>query len=252
MAFLSRSKTPVVPAALGDAMARHVAIIMDGNGRWAQSRGLPRTAGHKKGADTLHSILQACRDFGVECLTIYAFSSENWRRPQAEIRDLMQLLRQYLAREMPTMHKNGVRMRFIGDMSLLDEDIRKDISEAERMTEKNHAFTLTVALSYGGREELARAVRKLAERVKSGAIEPQDIDEEQIAQSLDTAGLPEPDLLIRTGGEQRISNFLLWQSAYTEFYFTPVLWPDFSAADFKQALDEFSRRERRYGTAPAS
>lgn len=252
MAFLSRSKNPVAPAALSEAAPKHVAVIMDGNGRWAQSRGLPRTAGHKKGADTLHTILQACRDFGVECLTIYAFSSENWRRPQAEIRDLMELLRQYLAREVPTMNKNGVRMRFIGDMSLLEHDIRQTIAEAERITEKNHSFTLTVALSYGGREELTRAARKLAERVKSGEIEPQDINEERIAQSLDTAGLPEPDLLIRTGGEQRISNFLLWQSAYTEFYFTPVLWPDFSVADFKQALDEFSRRERRYGTAPAS
>ena len=224
---------------------------MDGNGRWAKSRGLPRTAGHKKGADTLRTTLNACRAAGVRYLTIYAFSSENWKRPSEEISDLMQLLRHYLQQELETLHENGVRMRFIGDLSLLDSDIRASIDHAMEMTARNNAFNLTVALSYGARQEMVRALRKLAEKIQLGALKPEEISEEQISESLDTAGLPEPDLLIRTGGEHRLSNFLLWQSAYTEFYFTDTLWPDFNTEHFNQALQDFASRERRYGTTGA-
>ena len=228
---------------------QHVAIIMDGNGRWAKARGLPRTAGHKKGAATLRTIMTACRDAGVQCLTVYAFSSENWKRPSEEISDLMLLLKHYLQQELSTMQENGIRMRFIGDLSQLGMDIRDLIQEATDTTARNTAFTFTVALSYGARQEIVRAARKLAADVASGKLKPEDITEENFAAQLDTDGLPEPDLLIRTGGEQRLSNFLLWQSAYTEFHFTEVLWPDFDAAHFALALQDFAKRERRYGTA---
>ena len=227
---------------------QHVAIIMDGNGRWAKSRGMPRTAGHKKGADALRRTLDACREMGVHTLTVYAFSSENWKRPQDEISDLMQLLKHYLEKELPELKKNSICLRFIGDFSRLDADMQARIQEAMQETAANRAFTLVVALSYGSRQEIARAVRKLAQDVKEGALAPQDITEHTINSALDTAELAEPDLLIRTGGEQRLSNFLLWQSAYTEFYFTDTLWPDFDKDQLKQALDEFITRERRYGT----
>ena len=235
-------------AACDSALPRHVAIIMDGNGRWAKARGLPRTAGHKKGADALRTILNACRDSGVQYLTIYAFSSENWKRPSEEISDLMQLLQHYLHRELESLHENKVRLRFIGDLTPLAADIRRQIDDAEALTERNLAFNLTIALSYGSRQELARAMRKLAQQVKEGTLEPDVINEEHLTYALDTANMPEPDLLIRTGGEQRLSNFLLWQSAYTELYFTPVLWPDFDKMHFKAALDDYATRERRYGT----
>ncbi len=227
----------------------HIAIIMDGNGRWAKSRGLPRTAGHKKGADALRRVLDSCRDAKIEYLTVYAFSSENWKRPEDEIKDLMQLLRHYLKHELPELHKNNIRLRFIGDFSKLDTDIRGSMNEAMALTAGNTAFNFTVALSYGARQEIVRAARTLAEAVKSGKLAPDAIDESAFAAALDTHDMPEPDLLIRTGGEHRISNFLLWQSAYTEFYFTPALWPDFDAAHFNDALGEYAKRERRYGTA---
>lgn len=226
-------------------MPRHVAIIMDGNGRWAKSRGLPRTAGHKKGAESLRSMLQACRDEGIGYLTVYAFSSENWKRPAEEVSDLMQLLKMYLHREIKELAANGIRLRFIGDRSLLATDVHELIEQGEKSTAHNALFHLTIALSYGGRQELARAVRKLLDQ----GINPAAIDEDAIAACLDTAGLPDPDLLIRTGGEHRLSNFLLWQSAYTELYFTPTLWPDFTPEHFREALHEFTRRERRYGNA---
>lgn len=229
----------------------HIAVIMDGNGRWAKSRFLPRTAGHKKGADSLRNVLNACRDHGVKYLTIYAFSSENWKRPADEISDLMQLLRYYLKHELEEMHGRGVCMRFIGDLSLLDEDTCASIEHAVKLTAKNTDFNLTIALSYGSRQEIVRAMKKMAAEVQEGKLSADDISEEYVSNALDTAGLPEPDLLIRTGGEQRLSNFLLWQSAYTEFYFTPVLWPDFDKKHFAEALDEFARRERRYGTTGA-
>jgi undecaprenyl diphosphate synthase len=249
MALLPRKRN-ATPATAQAVTPQHVAIIMDGNGRWAKSRGLPRTAGHKKGADTLRTVLNACREAGVKYLTIYAFSSENWQRPEAEVSDLMQLLRHYLENEIRTMHENGVRMRFIGNLAKLAPDIRDQVHKAETLTQENTEFNLTVALSYGGRQELVRAAQKLATEVAQGIRSPEAITEKALAGALDTHDLPEPDLLIRTGGEQRISNFLLWQSAYAEFYFTPVLWPDFSAVHFREALEEYSRRERRYGTAP--
>jgi undecaprenyl diphosphate synthase len=230
-------------------LPRHVAIIMDGNGRWAKTRGLPRTAGHKRGADTLKEVLDACREAGVSYLTIYAFSSENWKRSPEEIGDLMHLLRLYLHRELEALHKNRVRLRFIGDLSLLAPDTREEVVRAEARTAGNSDFHLTVALSYGGRQEVVQAVQQLAAKVREGLISPATIDEAMVSEALYTHDLPDPDLLIRTGGEQRLSNFLLWQSAYTEFYFTPVLWPDFGMEHFRAALAEYARRERRYGTA---
>jgi len=231
------------PAASRQSLPTHIAIIMDGNGRWAKSRGLPRTAGHKKGAEALRRTLDACRDAGIHYLTIYAFSSENWKRPQEEISDLMQLLQHYLQHEIDTLHRNEVCLRFIGDLAQLEPKIRKMVENAMEKTKPNTAFNLTVALSYGGRQEIVRAVKKLA----AENVAPADITEEKLSAALDTAGLPEPDLLIRTGGEQRLSNFLLWQSAYTEFYFTDALWPDFDAAELEKALKDYATRERRYG-----
>ena len=236
------------PVTSNQQLPHHIAIIMDGNGRWAKSRSLPRSAGHKKGADALRRTLDNCRDAGIEYLTIYAFSSENWKRPAEEISDLMQLLQHYLQNEIETLHENKVRLRFIGDLTLLSKDIRDQITGAMKLTEKNSGFNLTVALSYGSRQELARAARKLAKDVEAGKIKADDITEETLSRALDTADLPEPDLLIRTGGEQRLSNFLLWQSAYTEFYFTDALWPDFDTPHFMEALAEYASRERRYGT----
>lgn len=229
----------------------HVAVIMDGNGRWAKARGLPRSAGHKKGADALRRMLDACKDAGVRYLTIYAFSSENWKRPEEEIGDLMQLLKHYLEKELPYLQKNNVCLRFIGDFSRLDSDMQMRVQQAMQETAANTSFHLTVALSYGSRQELVRAARKIAIDVKSGRLNPEDITEDTLAAALDTTALPEPDLLIRTGGEQRLSNFLLWQSAYTELYFTDLLWPDFDAQHFKEALNEYASRERRYGTTGA-
>lgn len=226
---------------------QHVAIIMDGNGRWAKKRILPRIAGHKKGADALREIMEGCREAGVTHLTIYAFSSENWKRPAVEVKDLMELLRYYLGKEIATLHKNSIRLRIIGNRSKLEPDIIKQIEDAEALTAKNTSFYFQVALSYGAREEITNALCQLAEKVKAGTLDASSICEDTVSSALYTAGLPDPDLLIRTGGDHRISNFLLWQSAYTEFYFTPTLWPDFSVADLKVALNEFSTRERRYG-----
>jgi undecaprenyl diphosphate synthase len=220
---------------------------MDGNGRWAKKRSLPRVAGHKKGADALREIMTGCRDAGVTHLTIYAFSSENWKRPAVEVKDLMELLRHFLGKEIATLHKNGIRLRIIGDRSKLAPDIIKQIQDAEALTEKNTAFYFQVALSYGSRQEITNSVKTLVADIHSGKIKPEDITEESINSTLYTAGLPDPDLLIRTGGEHRISNFLLWQCAYTELYFTPTLWPDFSVTNLQEALTEFATRERRYG-----
>lgn len=228
---------------------RHVAIIMDGNGRWAKARHLPRSAGHKKGADSLRRVLDLCQEAGVHYLTVYAFSSENWKRPQGEVSDLMQLLKHYLEKELPELKKNNICLRFIGDFSRLDADMQSRVQQAMQETAANTSFNLTVALSYGSREEMLRTVRKLASEVGMGTLKAEDITEETICRTLDTRDLPEPDLLIRTGGEQRLSNFLLWQSAYAEFYFTETLWPDFDAAHFNAALGEYAQRERRYGNA---
>ena len=225
------------------SLPSHIAIIMDGNGRWAKARGLPRPAGHKKGADTVRTVLNACRDAGVRYLTVYAFSSENWRRSHEEISDLMQLLQHYLHQELQTLHENNVRLRFIGDLTQLSSEIQTQLSEAQDLTKKNTAFHFTIALSYGARDELVRTLKKL---IVAGEA---NITEDTISAALDTADMPDPDLLIRTGGEQRLSNFLLWQSAYTELYFTDTLWPDFDQKAFNQALENFATRERRYGTA---
>ncbi|KAF0224768.1 MAG: undecaprenyl diphosphate [Rhodospirillaceae bacterium] len=228
----------------------HVAIIMDGNGRWAKARGLPRTAGHKRGAEAVRRTVEAAREMGVSYLTLYAFSSENWKRPAGEVTDLMGLLRLYLRNEVANLHKNGIRLRVIGDRSRLSADINALIDESESKTAANTALTLVLALSYGGRQEVVCAARKLAEEVAAGRLSPADIDEAAFAARLFTADIPDPDLMIRTSGEQRISNFLLWQAAYAEFVFTDVLWPDFGREHLEDAIRDFHGRERRYGNAP--
>jgi undecaprenyl diphosphate synthase len=227
----------------------HVAIIMDGNGRWARARGLPRTAGHKQGAEAVRRAIEACFELGVSYLTLFGFSSENWKRPEAEISDLMLLLRRYLQSEIADLHKNGVRVRVIGERSRFSPDIVSLIRNAEDMTRENNALHLTVALNYGSRQEIASAARRLAEAVSAGRLKAENIDEAMFAGHLATADMPDPDLLIRTSGEKRLSNFLLWQSAYTELVFLDVLWPDFNKSHLEDAIHEFHRRERRYGAS---
>src|SRR4029077_2804479 len=228
---------------------RHIAIIMDGNGRWAKAHGLPRIAGHRQGAEAARRTVIAAAEMGVPYLTLFGFSSENWRRPSGEIQDLMGLLRHYLRGEIAELHRNGVRLKVIGDLGKLDPDIISLIEHAETVTRDNSRIILTIALSYGGRAEIVGAVRAIALEMASGSLAPGAVDEECFAQHLFTAELPDPDLLIRTSGEQRISNFLLWQSAYSELVFTKTLWPDFAKSGLLQAIDEFCRRERRYGAS---
>jgi len=238
------------PAVPSDVPA-HVAIIMDGNGRWATARGLPRTAGHKRGAEAVRRTVRAAAEMGIAHLTLFGFSSENWRRPAGEVRDLMGLLRLYLSSEIAELHRNGVRLRVFGDRTRLSADIVAMIDSAEERTAANTTISVNIALSYGARAELVEAMRSLAARVASGELAPSDIDEAEIEGALQTAGLPDPDLLIRTSGEQRLSNFLLWQSAYTELVFLDTLWPDFDKRDLEDAVREFSRRERRFGACAA-
>ena len=226
---------------------KHVAIIMDGNGRWAERRGLPRVAGHKAGAEAVRKAMQSAVDHGVEVLTLYAFSSENWRRSAEEIADLTGLMRFYLERELATLHKEGVRLRLIGDYSAFGADLVARLEKAVQHTAANERLTLVVALNYGSRSEIAAAARTLACRAVTGEIRVDDIDERAIANELQTHGLPELDLLIRTSGEVRLSNFLLWQAAYAELLFVETLWPDFDEQAFSDALDVFSARERRFG-----
>ena len=233
-------------------LPRHIAIIMDGNGRWAQSRGLPRIAGHRRGAEAVRRTLTAATELGIPYLTLFGFSSENWKRPLSEIDDLMGLLRHYLRGEIAELHRNGVRLRVIGEVGRLSADIITLIDNAQALTRDNRAINLTIALSYGGRAEIAAAARAIAAKVKSGKLPLDAIDEELIASHLFTADLPDPDLLIRTSGEQRISNFLLWQCAYAELVFTKTLWPDFGRADLEQAIADYSGRERRYGASVGS
>ena len=225
----------------------HVAIIMDGNRRWARARGMPPIYGHRQGAESVRRAVEGCCTLGIRYLTLYAFSSENWRRPLGEVGGLMNLLRFYLQKEIGSLHENGVRVRVIGDRSRLEPDIRKLIEGAEELTLGNERLTLIVALSYGGRDELVRAARTLAGRVAEGVLDPEAIDEACIAGALYTAGIPDPDLLIRTSGEQRISNFLLWQLAYAEFVFLDIAWPEFTEAHLREAIEQFGERERRYG-----
>jgi undecaprenyl diphosphate synthase len=228
----------------------HVAIIMDGNGRWAASRHLPKIAGHREGARAVRRTIEAAIERGVGWLTLYAFSSENWRRPAGEVIDLTGLLRQYLKSEITELKENGVRLRVIGDLARFDPDIQRDLASAEAATAANARLNLTVALSYGARAEIAAAARKLAEAVRDSHLEPAQIDEAQVAGALTTTGMPDPDLIIRTSGEQRLSNFLLWQGAYAELVFLDVLWPDFGAEHLAAALAEYARRERRFGVRP--
>jgi undecaprenyl diphosphate synthase len=239
-------------AATPRSLPRHIAIIMDGNGRWAQARGLPRIAGHRHGAEAARRAVMAAAELGVPYLTLFGFSSENWKRPSDEIQDLMGLLRHYLRGEIAELHRNGVRLKVIGELSRLAPDIIRMIEHAEAMTRDNARITLTMALSYGGRAEIVAAVRAIAEEVASGRLAVAAVDEDCVARRLFTAGLPDPDLLIRTSGEQRISNFLLWQCAYSELVFTKTLWPDFSRSDLEQAISEFCGRERRYGASVAA
>jgi undecaprenyl diphosphate synthase len=231
----------------GSTVPRHVAIIMDGNGRWAKAKGLPRAAGHRQGAEAARKVLRAAGEAGVECLTLYAFSSENWRRPQDEINDLMGLLRFYISRELEALHREGVRLKILGDHNAFQSDVAKLVDKAVERTAGNRRMTLAIALNYGSRAELVRAAQRLARRVEAGEIGPADVDEAMVEASLDTAGLPPLDLLIRTSGEQRLSNFLLWQSAYAELLFVDTLWPDFDGDALKAALAEYAGRERRFG-----
>jgi undecaprenyl diphosphate synthase len=240
---------PVVVPGTGP---RHIAIIMDGNGRWAAARGLPRVIGHKNGAEALRRTIKAASALGVPYLTLFGFSSENWKRPPSEVSDLMGLLRHYLRGEIAELHQNGVRLRVIGDRARLAPDIATLIDNAELLTRGNAGVNLTVALSYGGRAEIVAAAQAVARKAASGQVDPAAIDEAMIARHLFTADLPDPDLLIRTSGEQRISNFLLWQCAYAELVFTPTLWPDFGRADLEQAIADFGCRERRYGASVES
>jgi len=225
----------------------HIAIIMDGNGRWARARGLPRTSGHKKGAQAVQRTLEAAIDLGVQYLTLFGFSSENWNRPEGEIFDLMGLLRRYLQSETAELHRKNIRIRVIGDRSRFSEDIVALIKGAEEMTVENDGLNLTAALSYGGRQDIATAARAIAEKVAAGELDPATIDEDALGQHLWTHDLPDPDLLIRTSNEQRISNFLLWQCAYTELVFTDLLWPEFGREGLEQAIAEYNRRDRRFG-----
>jgi undecaprenyl diphosphate synthase len=237
------------PAAV-PARPTHVAIIMDGNGRWAASRRLPKIAGHREGARAVRRTIQAAIESGVGWLTIYAFSSENWRRPAGEVLDLTGLLRHYLKSELAELKDNGVRLRIIGDRSRFDRDIQEDLANAEQDTAGNSRLNLTVALSYGARAEITAAARQLAEAVRDGRLDAAQVDESRLAGALATVGIPDPDLVIRTSGEQRLSNFLLWQAAYAELVFLDVLWPDFGAGHFSAALVEYARRERRFGARP--
>jgi len=234
----------------GLAVPRHVAIIMDGNGRWAAARRLPRVAGHRAGAQAVRRTIEAAIRSGVEWLILYAFSSENWRRPDDEVSDLTGLLRHYLRNEVAELHRERVRLRSIGDRSRFGQDITRELAEAEALTRHNTRLNLTVALSYGGRDEIVAAARALAQEVAQGRLNPADLTEEMFSAHLFTAEIPDPDLVIRTSGERRVSNFLLWQSAYAEFLFPEVLWPDFSQAPFESALADFGQRERRYGARP--
>lgn len=225
----------------------HVAIILDGNGRWAKAKGMPRNYGHVQGAKTVEVICEEAYKMGIQYLTVYAFSTENWNRPKDEVDALMKLLRNYMATCLKTAEKNRMCVRVLGDKTKLDEDIRNRIAELEEATKDNDGLHFQIAINYGGRDEIVRATRKMAQKLQSGELQLADVDDKCLDSFLDTAGIPDPDLLIRTCNEQRISNFLLWQLAYTEFYFTPVAWPDFSKEELLKAVEAYNHRDRRYG-----
>lgn len=228
---------------------QHVAIIMDGNGRWAKKRGMPRSVGHKKGAETVKEITRAAGEIGVKYLTLYAFSTENWNRSEEEVAILMDLLREYLKSDLKEIQENGVKIVFIGERQMLDADIVESMRKLEADTANNDKMTLCIALSYGSRQEIVNAARKIAALAKRGDIQPEDVDSKMFSDMLYTKDIPDPDMLIRTSGEQRVSNYLLWQLAYTEFFFTDVLWPDFGREHLEDIIAEFNSRERRYGKA---
>jgi undecaprenyl diphosphate synthase len=236
-----------LPSSAGVEPPVHVAIIMDGNGRWAKARGLPRIAGHQRGAEAVRRVVSGAAELGISYLKLYGFSSENWKRPPAEVDDLMQLLRLYLEREIATLHDNGIRLRIIGERERFNPSIKALIDEAERLTAGNRRLNLIMALSYGGRAEIAAAARQIAREAASGRLDPEALDEAVFARHLATADIPDPDLVIRTSGEKRVSNFLLWQSAYAELVFADTLWPDFGEDALRSALDEYARRGRRFG-----
>jgi len=242
-----RKSEDTAPDAAAGVLPRHVAFIMDGNGRWATARGLPRTEGHRHGLEALRRTIRHAVRTGIRYVTIYSFSSENWSRPQPEVSFLMGLLRRFVQRDLTEIHNANVRIKVIGDRETLETGIRALLAEAEELTRNNTGMTLVVAFNYGSRDEITRSVRRLAEEVADGRLAPQDICEETITSRLDTAGIPDPDLIIRTSGELRLSNFLMWQAAYSEFHFSPVHWPDFDEAAFDRALSDFMGRERRFG-----
>jgi undecaprenyl diphosphate synthase len=229
------------------ALPRHVAIIMDGNGRWAAARGLPRGEGHRRGVEALRRTVRAAGDLGIGILTIFSFSSENWSRPPAEIRELMALLRRFIRHDLADLHRNGVRVRVIGERENLEPDIRRLLDEAEELTRDNDRLVLVVAFNYGARQEIARAAQRMAAAVAAGDLTVSAVTADKLASYLDAPDLPDPDLIIRTSGEQRLSNFLLWQAAYSELVFVPTYWPDFDRAALEHAIMEYCRRERRFG-----
>jgi len=239
------------PVDEGRAAPAHVAIIMDGNGRWATARGLPRAEGHRRGVEALRRTVRNAGELGIRILTIYSFSTENWSRPEQEINDLMVLIKRFVREDLAELHRAGVKVRVIGDRDGLDPEILRLITEAESLTRDNDKLTLVVAFNYGGRQEITRAVKAIAEDAAAGRIDPASIDAAAIESHLHTTGLPDPDLVIRTSGEQRLSNFLLWQSAYAEFVVLPIYWPDFDRAALEEAIEEFHRRERRFGGVTA-
>ena len=230
----------------GDNIPRHIAIILDGNGRWAKRRGLPRTAGHAVGAETFRKIATYCKDLGVDYLTVYAFSTENWKRPEGEVKTIMRLLNKYLQEAIDTMERDKIRMKIFGDLNALTEEQRELVRKTDEISQRYEGFQANICLNYGGRDEIVHAARRYAADLAAGKVEG-ELTEEQFGSYLYSAGIPDPDLLIRPGGEQRISNFLLWQCAYAEFYFTDVLWPDFSPQELDKAIAEYQRRDRRYG-----
>ena len=237
----------MIPSGPSNGMPRHVAIIMDGNGRWASQRGKPRSWGHRQGVEALRRTVRAAGDLGIEVLTLYSFSSENWSRPEAEVRFLLELLRRFIRTDVAELHKENVRITVIGSRDGIDPSLRKMFEEAEHLTRENTALRLVIAFNYGSRQEITRAVQVIARKVAEGKIDPADVTAAVISNHLDTGGLPDPDLLIRTGGEQRISNYLLWQCAYTEFVFLADHWPDFDAETLQKAIAEFRSRDRRFG-----
>jgi undecaprenyl diphosphate synthase len=241
----------VTGATLGTAPPRHVGIIMDGNGRWAAARGLPRVEGHRRGVEAVRGMVRAAIEIGISYVTIYSFSAENWSRPAEEVTDLMGLLKRFIRNDLADLRRIGVKVKIIGTRKGLPSDICRLLDEAEEVTRDNRSLTLIVAFNYGSRQEIAEAARRLAQCAVAGEIDADSIDADMLAAQLDTAGIPDPDLIIRTSGEQRLSNFLMWQAAYSEFVFLPIHWPEFNRQAFEDALAEFAARERRFGGVPA-